>query len=132
MTLVIVTWCCEFTRAEELKPTIASIESRVGLYFGEFGQLFFYPTQWKVVSYVNLKPTQMLCKQVKSQQSQIVNYCNKIHNVTWYSLIECRPFTPYIRSDIQYIEQLKDVIVDYLSEQPERMKRGILYIGGNI
>jgi hypothetical protein len=59
MTLVIIKWCCAFTRAE--------VESHAGLYIDEIGQVFFYPTQWKVVSYVNLKPTQMLWKQVKSQ-----------------------------------------------------------------
>jgi hypothetical protein len=51
-----------------------------GIYFDEIGQVFFYPAQWKVVSYMNLKPTQMLWKQVKAQQLQIVNSCNKIHN----------------------------------------------------
>jgi hypothetical protein len=94
MTLSIITLCCTFTRAEEVKPTIASIESHAGLYFDEIGQVFFYPAQWKVVSYVNLKPTQLLRKQVKSQQSQIVNYCNTFHNATWYSLTDCRAFTP--------------------------------------
>jgi hypothetical protein len=132
MSLVIITWCCTFTRVEEEKPIIASIESHSGFYFGEIGQVFFYPAQCKVVRYVNLKPTQMLWKQVKSQQSPTVNYCNKIHNATWYSLTDCRAFTLYTRSKVRYVEQLKDVITDYLFDQPERMKRGILEIGGDI
>jgi hypothetical protein len=94
MILVIITWYCTFTRAEEVKPTIASIESHAGLYFDETGQVFYYPTRWKVVSYVDIKTNQMLWKQVKSQESRIVNYCNKIHNVTWYSFTDCRAFTP--------------------------------------
>ena len=64
-----------------MKPTIASIDSPSGLYFDEMGQIFFYPTQWKVVSYVNLKPAQLLWKQVKAHQLQIVN-CIEIHNTT--------------------------------------------------
>jgi hypothetical protein len=132
ITLAIITWCCTFTCAEKVKPTIASIESHAGLYSDETGQVFFYPAQWKVVNYVNLKPTQMLWKQVKSQESQIVNYYNKIHNATWYSLTDCRAFTPYVRSKVRYVEQLKEIIADYLSDQPERMKRGILDIGGDI
>ena len=71
MTLAIIAWCCTLTGAEEVKPTITSIDSHAGLYFDEMGQVFFYPTEWKVVSYVNLKPTQMLWRQVKAQQSQI-------------------------------------------------------------
>ena len=132
MTLAIIAWCCTLTGAEEVKPTITSIDSHAGLYFDEMGQVFFYPTQWKVVSYVNLRPTQMLWRQVKAQQSQIVNYCNKIHNATWYPLTDCRAFTPYIRSKVRCVEQLKDVIADCLSTQPERVKRGILDLGGDI
>jgi hypothetical protein len=132
MTLTIIKWSCIFTCAEEVKPTIASVDSPSGLYFDEMGQVFFYPTQWKVVSYVNPKPTQMLWKQVKAHQLQIVNYCMKIHNTTWYPLTDCRAFTPYIRSKVRYVDQLNDIIADYLSAQPERIKRGIFDLGGDI
>jgi hypothetical protein len=115
-----------------VKPTIASIDSPTGLYFDEMGQILFYPTQWKVVSYVNLKPTQMLWKQVKENPLQIVNYCIKIHNATWYPLTDCCAFTPYIRSQVRYIDQLKNIIADHLSAQPERIKRGKLDLGGDI
>ena len=71
-----------FPCTEELKPTVTPIESHTGLYFDEIGQIFFYPTQWKVVSYVNLKPTPFLWKQVKAHQLQIVNYCFRIQNAT--------------------------------------------------
>jgi len=86
MTVAIIKWCYLCTCAEEVKPTIVSIDSPAGLYFDEMGQVFFYPTQWKIVSYMNLKPTQMLRKQVKTHQLQIVIYSNKIHNATWYPL----------------------------------------------
>jgi len=35
---------------EEFKPSITPIEPHTGLYFDEIGQIFFYPTLWKVVS----------------------------------------------------------------------------------
>jgi len=65
----------------------------------------------------------MLWKQAKSHQLQTVNYCMKIHNATWYPLTECRAFTPYIRSKVRYLDQLKDIIADYLSVESERVKR---------
>jgi hypothetical protein len=114
-----------------VKPTIASIDSPSGLYFDEMGQTFFYPTLWKVVSYVNLKHAQLLWKQVKAHQLRIVN-CIEIHNRTWYPLTDCRAFTPYIRSKVRYVDQLKHIIADYLSAQPEGIKRGILDLGGEI
>lgn len=76
--------------------------------------------------------TQMLRKQVKVHQSQIENYCVKIHNSTWYPLTDCCAFTPYIRTKIRYVEQLKDVIADYQTTQPERMKCRLLDVGGDI
>ena len=68
-------------------------------------------------------------------QGQIVNYCLKIHNATWYSLTDCRAFTPYVRSKVKYVEQLKDIVADYLSfqlELPKRFKGGILNLGGDV
>jgi len=59
----------------------------------------------------------------------------KIHSATWCSLTDCRPLTPYIRSKVKYVEQLNDMLADYLSfqaEQPKRIKRGILNLGGDV
>jgi hypothetical protein len=131
MTLAIIKWSCIFTCSEEVKP-IVLIDSPLGLYFDEKGQVFFCPTQRKVLSYVNLKSTQILLKQINSHQLQIVNYCTKIHNSTWYPLTDCRAFTPYIRSKVRYVDQLKGIIADYLSAQTERIKHGILDLGGDI
>ena len=47
-------------------------------------------------------------------------------------MTDCRAFTPYIRSKVRYVDQLEDIIADYLSAQPERIKRGIFDLGGDI
>jgi len=47
-------------------------------------------------------------------------------------LTDCRAFTPYIRSKVRYVDQLKDIIADYLPAQLERVKRGILDFRGDI
>jgi len=50
-------------------------------------------------------------------------------------LTDCQSFTPYIGSKVKYLEQLKDIVADYLSsqpEQPKRIKRGILNLGGDV
>jgi hypothetical protein len=61
-----------------------------------------------------------------------VNYCLKISNAAWYSLTDCRTFTPYLRSKLKYGEQLKDIIAVNLSFQPARFKRGTLNLGGDV
>ena len=132
ITVTIVGWHCIFPNAEEVKPTITQIESQTGLYFDELGQIFFYPTQWKVVSYVNLKPTMLMWKQVETHQSQIVSHCRTVSNAIWYALTDCRASTPYIKSKVRYVDQLKDIVVEYLTPQPRRVKRDILNLGGDI
>ena len=132
ITVIIVGWHYVFPNAEEVKPTITRIESQTGLYFDELGQIFFSPTQWKFVSYVNLKPTMLMWRQVKTHQSQIVSHCRTVSNATWYALTDCSAFTPYIRSKVRYVDQLGDIVAEYLTPQPRRVKRGILNLGGDI
>jgi hypothetical protein len=132
MTVAVLRGYYSYTDAEDAKPTITPIKSLAGLYFDEIGSVFFYPMQWKIVSYMDLKPTQRLWRQVKPHQSQIAVYCNRVKNATWYALTDCSSFTPYIKTKPLYIEQLKDVLADYLASSPERSKRGLLDVGGNI
>ena len=64
-----------------------------------------------------------------------MNCCLKIHSTTWYSLTDCRAFTPYIRSKVKYVKQLRDIVADYLPsqpEQPKRIKRGTVNLGGEV
>jgi len=50
ITVAIIGWPCMIPCTEEFKPSITPIEPHTGLYFDEIGQIFFYPTLWKVVS----------------------------------------------------------------------------------
>jgi hypothetical protein len=67
-----------YKEAEDAIPTITQIKSSTDIYFDEIESIYFYPTQWKIVSYVDLKPTQRLWTQVKTHQSQIAGFCNKV------------------------------------------------------
>ena len=78
IAVAIIQRCCVHAEDINLKPSVKAIDSTVGLYFDEMEQIFFYPTQWKIVSYIDLKPAQLLWKQVKAHQIQISNYCVKI------------------------------------------------------
>jgi hypothetical protein len=72
-------------------------------------QILFYTTQWKIVIYADLKPVQLLWRQVKEHQTKIVECCAKVKNETWYHLIDCRAFPSYIRSKVKYVDQLRDM-----------------------
>jgi hypothetical protein len=96
------------------------------------GQILFYTANWKIVSYADLKPVQLQWKQVKEHQAKIVDSCAKVKNETWYHLTDCHAFAAYMRSKIKYTEQLKDIVIDYLSPNSFRTKRGIIDFGGDV
>jgi hypothetical protein len=57
---------------------VNEIQSKTGIYFDEVGTLIFYPMKWKVVTYINLKPTRELWRQTKIQQKRVSEFCQKI------------------------------------------------------
>jgi len=117
---------------EKTTPTINQINSQAGLYFDEMGQVLLYTTQWKMVGYADLRPVQLQWRQVKEHQTKIVEFCSKVQNETWYHLTDCHAFASYRRSKVKYVNQLKDIVSDYLSSQQLRTKRGVLDFGGDV
>jgi hypothetical protein len=84
------------------------INSQAGIYFDEM-------VQWNFVSYADLKPVHLLWKQFKEHQSKISEICTKVKYKTWYHLTDCHAFALYVRSKVKHVDQLKDIIADYLS-----------------
>ena len=95
-----------------------------------------YPTKWKVVSYINLEPTRDLWKQTKDHQKIIAEHSEKLKNDTCYYLTDCGAFQQYVKSKIHYVDNLKNLIAEYLvdSNEPKRSrtKRGVLNFVGDI
>ena len=92
----------------EFKPSTTPIESHTGLYFDKIGHLFLsYPLERCKLFESQTNSSTMETGKVISVK--IVNYCTKIHNATWYSLNDCRAFTPYIRSKVKYVEKLRHI-----------------------
>jgi hypothetical protein len=58
--------------------TVDEIDSKTGIYFDEVGVVIFYPTKWKIVTYIDLEPTYELWKQIKFHQRKISEFCQKI------------------------------------------------------
>jgi len=79
-------WVAIITK--KANPTINQIHSQAGIYFDEMGQVLFYTTQWKMVSYADLRPVQLQWRQVKEHQTKIVEFCAKVQNETWYHLTD--------------------------------------------
>jgi hypothetical protein len=92
------------------------LKSKTGIYFNEMGIIFFYPTKWRVVTYVDLEPTLELWVQTKAHHIKIRNFCKKIKDNDWYSSTDCIAFDEYMKSKNKYIDNLKDFIVEHLKK----------------
>jgi hypothetical protein len=116
--------------------TVNELESKTGIYFDEVGAVLFYPTKWKIVTYINLEPTRELWKQTKAHHKRIVEFCQKIRDKSWYHYTDCAAFGQYMKSKSRYIDNLKDLIAEYMTDDSQnsnhRSKRGVLNFVGEI
>lgn len=113
---------------------VKEVKSKTGLYFDEIGTISFYPTQWRVVTYINLTPSKELWKNTKNHFSRVKDYCKKQESQPWYHLTDCQNFGQYMVSKSKQIDQLKDIIAQYISTESSdgREKRGILNFVGEV
>jgi hypothetical protein len=65
---------------------------------------------WKVVSYLNLQPTQDLWRKVKDHYKQVVAYCQILEEKRWYHYTNCNLFKQYVVSKIKYIDNMKELV----------------------
>jgi hypothetical protein len=61
-----------FICTQDTDPTLTHINSQAGLHFDEMEQIVFYTTNWKIISYADLKPVQLQWRQVKEHQTKIM------------------------------------------------------------
>jgi hypothetical protein len=116
--------------------TIQEVSSKTGLYFDEIGTVLFYPTRWKVVTYIDLEPTREAWKQTKNHQRKILEFCRKIKRKSWFYYTDCIAFDQYTKSKNKYIDGLKYLVAEYLTNDVQnsnhRAKRSVLNFIGDI
>jgi hypothetical protein len=88
-----------------------------------------------VVTYIKLEPTRELWKQTKAQR-KIAEFCRKIKTKNWYHYTDFIAFDQYAESKNKYIDNLIDLVTEYLATDVQnpnhRIKRGILNFIGEI
>jgi hypothetical protein len=72
--------------------------------------------KWKVATYIDLEPTRELWKQTKIHQRKVTDFCQKIKDKNWYHSTDCAEFGQYVRSKSKYIDNLKDLVAEYLTD----------------
>jgi hypothetical protein len=69
----------------------------------------------KVVTYINLELTREQWKQTKIHQRKVIEFCQKIKDKNWYHYTDCAAFGQYMKSKSRYIDNLKDLVAEYLT-----------------
>jgi hypothetical protein len=94
---------------------VYEVQSRTGIYFDEVGTVIFFPMKWKVVTYINLEPTRELWRQTKIHQKRVLEFFQKIKSKNWYHYTDCGNFEQYMTSKNKYIDNLKDLVYEYMT-----------------
>lgn len=124
------------SRTEDLNhgSHIEPINSQTGVYFDYIGKLYFYPTEWSFINYVDLTPIKRTWRETKDRISKLKDICNNIRNETWYSYTDCQPSIPYFQSKKQINERTKNILIDLMGKDSEsnRRKRDVFNFGGKL
>ena len=72
--------------------------------------------------------------QVKEHVQSVFQFCDTIKNQTWYGMTDCLSFRPYVKNKIRYLERLKNIVSDYVTDESNssRKKRAVLDFVGKI
>ena len=121
---------CELIHTQQTEP----MTSDAGINFDEAGIISFYPMTWRVVSYLNLQPTRDLWRKVKNHYKSVIQYCQALEKTEWYHYTDCNSFQPYVSSKIKYIDNMKDLVSEYMKPDKlnNHMKQGVLDFMGEI
>jgi hypothetical protein len=111
---------------------ITQITSQTGVYFDSIGNVYFFPTEWSLVTYVDLRPVKDLWRQTKERIVTLSEMCNRLSNETWFIYTDCRPSAPYFQSKRRLVDRLKDILVDLIGKEQTRSKRDLFDFGGKI
>jgi hypothetical protein len=118
-TLINILALWKHVQTQQTEP----LSSQAGIYFDEIGTISFYPTTWKVVSYLNLQPTRDLWRKVKAHYKQVVSYCQTLEMKPWYHYTDCNSFKQCVVSKIMYMDNMKELNEEYLKPEQQNNRR---------
>jgi hypothetical protein len=111
---------------------IALDQSSPGLYYQHEAEARLYNSEWKIVTYLNLKQASNNVDTVSRYIEQTVEFCSK-HNTLWLNLTECRTTINDANRKLTNLKEMRS-LVSQLSrtEVFHRRKRGLFNFIGQI
>jgi len=78
-----------------LDVTIQTFKESPGLYYDHLGEAQLYNTEWKIVTYINLRDVEENFRVVKDYAQMSINFCKKHINTFWVNYTDCIKDIPH-------------------------------------
>jgi hypothetical protein len=118
-----------------LDVTIQTFKESPGLYYDHLEEAQLYNTEWKIVTYINLRDAEENFRTVKDYAQMSINFCKKYINTFWINYTHCIKDIPHTYRQIQELDNLQ-MLVGQLTQNDDdpvqsRYNRGVFnFIGG--
>ena len=115
--------------------TVQAFKESPGLYCDHLGEAQLYYTEWKIITYINLRGAEENFRVVKDYAQMSINFYKKYTNTIWLNYTNCIKDIPQTYRQIQEIDNLKMIVGQLTKNEGDpiqsRYKRGVFnFIGG--
>jgi hypothetical protein len=118
-----------------LDVTVQQFKESPGLYYDYIGEARLYSTEWKVVTYINLRTVDDNFRTLRNYAQMSVDFCKKHEHMFWVNYTGCLNTIRQTDRPIKEVNDLKLILRQLTRNEDEllhtRNKRGVFnFIGG--
>jgi ribosomal protein L10 len=122
------------TSTSALDATLQRFKESPGLYYNHIGEAQLYNTEWKLLTYIDLREADQNLESVKKYAQLSMEFCKQHEHTYWINITDCMKITHYMDRHIKEVEDLKSLVRQLTrieEDEQMRFKRGIFnFIGG--
>jgi hypothetical protein len=122
------------TSTAALDATLQRFKESPGLYYDYIGEAQIYSTEWKLLTYIDIREADLNLESTKKNAQLSIEFCDKHEHTYWINLTDCTKINRYINRQINEIEELRSLVRQLTRGEEEeriRFKRGVFnFIGG--
>jgi hypothetical protein len=113
---------------------IEPVQSSPGLYYQHEAEARMYNSDWKIVTYLNLKQASDNVHTVSKHVEQTAEFCRKHDDTIWLNLTECRTTINNVNRRLRNVKERRSLVSQLTRNEKvvPRRKRGLFNFIGQI
>jgi hypothetical protein len=121
-------------RGIALDVRIEPVQSSPGLYYQHEAEARLYNSEWKIVTYLDLKQASNNVDTVSRYIEQTVEFCRKHDNTLWLNLTECRTTINDANRKLTKLKEMRSLVSQLTRTERviHRRKRGLFNFIGQV